>query len=43
MARGAQRGVDTGKLELAVGANYFGHGGLSDASAGTLAPETSIS
>ena len=43
MSRSAQRGVDAGELELAIGADYPGHGALSDAFAGTLVPETSIS
>jgi hypothetical protein len=38
----AQRGVDAGKLELAVGADYLGHGALSEAVAGTFWPETSM-
>jgi hypothetical protein len=43
MAVGAQRRVDRWNLELSIGANYLGHGALSDAFAGTLRPETSIS
>lgn len=43
MSLGAQRRIDPRKLELPVGPDYPGHGALSEARAGTLLPETSIS